>query len=172
MNWDHDLSRVRMMPMAGYPLKKDATPEELSERIVSIRDQVLAFCKEVQARRIMIEAYGFAISQKISMLAELGGSVKIDLWENWGVHPQPINASRARKILLQQLPKADSKLFTQINVRRLEGPALTWNDDEIDAFVIANACLMDAGGTAVTFMGAWPEDGPPTKKKQKPRPIV
>jgi hypothetical protein len=153
--WDGDLSRVRMMPMAGYGLKKDASVREQLDRIITIRDVVYEFCREVQARKVGIEDYAFSAAGRITMLAELGGSVKTCLWEDWATEPEIIKASSARKVLLQKLPAKDSKLFTQVNVRSIGPIASKWNDDEIDAFVIANTVLMNAGGTALTFPGSW-----------------
>ncbi len=152
--WDGDLLDVRMMPMAGYKLTNDASATERRERIISIRDAVLAFCTKVQARRIWVEDYAFSAPGRITMLAELGGTVKIDLWENWGVSVETVRASQARKVLLQKLPQKDSKLFTKINVQKLGGPASTWNEDQIDAFVIANYALSTVG-TALSFPGSW-----------------
>jgi hypothetical protein len=152
--WDGDLSRVRMMPMAGYKLTNDATVTDQRERIIDIRDRVLDFCKSVQAKRITVEAYAFSASGKITMLAELCGVVKIDLWENWGVSVESVHASSARKLLLQKLPARDSKLFVKVNVQRLGGPALGWTMDQIDALVVANHALSTVG-TALSFPGSW-----------------
>jgi hypothetical protein len=141
--------------MAGYKLKDGATVIDLCERIINIRDAILNFCKEVQARRVMIENYAFSAPGKITMLAELGGVVKLDLLENWGVAVEPIHASSARKILLQNLPQKDSKLFTSVNVRRLGGQTKDWTVDQIDAFVVANAALARSDATALSFPGEW-----------------
>lgn len=153
--WDGEIAGARQMPMAGYKLKADASQTELRERIIAIRDQILAFCKHVQAKHIMIENYAFSASGKITMLAELAGNVKMDLWENWGVSVEPIHASSARKILLQKLPQKDSKLFTSVNVRKLGGQTAGWTVDQIDAFCVANACLSRLGAVALSFQGEW-----------------
>lgn len=152
--WDYKIPNVQMMPNAGYKLKADATNTELRERILAIRDQVHEFCKQVQARRIMVEDYAFSAAGRITMLAELCGVVKIDLWENWGVSVESVRASQARKVLLQKLPAKDSKLFTKVNVKRLPGTK-DWTDDDVDAFVVANHAVMSAGAAPMSFPGTW-----------------
>lgn len=143
------------MTPAGYDLPNDATATDQRERIIAIRDSILDFCKLVQAKRVLVEDYAFSASGKITMLAELCGVVKIDLWENWGVSVEKIHASSARKVLLQKLPQKDSKLFVKVNVQKLGGQTATWTGDQIDAFVVANAALMHAGGVPMSFLGSW-----------------
>ncbi len=153
--WDGKIKGARQMKPAGYKLTNDATQTELRERIIAIRDPILAFCKEVQARKIMVEDYAFSASGKITMLAELAGNVKLDIWENWGVSVEVIAASSARKILLQKVPQKDSKIFTAVNVRKLGGQTKDWTVDQVDAFVVANACLCRIGATHLSFQGEW-----------------
>lgn len=152
--WDGSIKHVRQMKPAGYELRNDASALEQLERIIEIRDSVLDFCREVQARKVWIEDYAFSASGKITMLAELAGNVKMELHENWGVVVEKIHASSARKILLQKLPKADSKKFTEVNVRKLDGQTKDWTGDQVDAFVVANACLSSVS-TALSFQGSW-----------------
>ena len=153
--WDGALGKVRMMPMAGYPLKNDATATEQRERIIEIRNSISEFCQLVNAKHIVVEAYAFSASGKITMLAELCGVVKISLWEALHVSVESVHASSARKTLLQKLPKKDSKLFTKVNVQRLGGVARTqWTGDQIDAFVCANHALSTVG-TALSYPGTW-----------------
>lgn len=85
-------------------------------------------------------------------VAELTGIVKLRVLEAWGVYPVPVVASRARKVLLQKLPRKDVKKFVLANVRRLPG-ADRWADAQADAFVVANMGVMISGGTAMTFSG-------------------
>lgn len=154
--WDGDLAHARMMPIAGHSLARDASVREQLERIASIRDAVIRFCRQLpRPLRIGIEDYAFSAQGRITMLAELGGATKVVLWEGLGVEPEILKASYARKLLLQKLPAKDSKAFVHLNVRELGPIASKWNGDEIDAFVVANAVLSHAGGTALTFRGSW-----------------
>lgn len=153
--WDGDLAHVRMMPMAGYRLTHDASVQDQLARIVSIESAVINFCRRVEALRVGVEDYAFSAQGRITMLAELGGATKVALWQILGIVPEVVKASYARKLLLQKLPAKDSKGFTQYNVRGLGAIAARWNDDEVDAFVIANTVLSHAGGTALTFPGSW-----------------
>lgn len=152
--WDHDMSRVRVMHV-GAALTKEATPFARISRMALISDALLAFCKEVQARKIYIEdhAFGLASTSNANQTIEMTGGCKLALFNDWGAVAEPIHSSRARKILLQQLPRKGAKEYAQRNVKRLGCVVATWTEDEIDAFVIANAGIMLAGGVAMSFPG-------------------
>jgi hypothetical protein len=152
--WDHDMAAARVMHV-GADLTKEATPRDRLDRMVTIADALLAFCKDVQARRIYIEdhAFGLASTSNANQTIEMTGVVKALLYTEWGIAPEPIHSAKARKILLQQLPRKDVKKFAQRNVKLLGGQVAEWTEDEIDAFVIANAGIMLAGGVAMTFLG-------------------
>jgi hypothetical protein len=153
IRWDHDLSKVRMM-VTGSALANDATARDQIERIDQIAHDVSVFCINAHARRIYTEAYAFSRRSTSShQLAELGGVVKSRLLDDLDIAVVPVTASQARKVLLQQLPRKDSKAFTIRNVRRLGGIASKWTEDECDAFTICNLALMHEGGTAMSFPG-------------------
>ena len=155
IGWDHDMYRARTMK-AGYMLPNDSTPEAYVQRLVSIVDAVVEFCQRRKAKYVFVEGYAFsAMLSRAHSLGELGGVVKKDVYIRLQKVVTPIVVSRARKILLQKLPRADSKKFTIKNVKRLEGPSWGWSEDECDSFVIANAGLMMTGGVAMTFPGEW-----------------
>ncbi len=162
LDWDkkkHRLKLVRML-RTGYDLKKDATQRDRVQRMSSIREDIFEFVREVQGHVVFIEDHAYAAQStaNASQIVELTGAVKVDLFENWGTVVMPIPSMTARKIMLQKLPSPKTtrekvKPFTLRNVRRLGGPALEWTDDEIDAFVVANAAYMKVGCTALSFPG-------------------
>lgn len=152
VGWDHDLRAVRTR-VSGGPLKQDASPKERLQRICRISADIVVFCREHQVERVYVEEYAFAQGASHAReIAELGGVVKFRLFERFGLVAEPVVASRARKLLLQKLPRKDVKAWIVANVKRLPGAAL-WSPDECDAFVVCNAGVELAGGTAMSFAG-------------------
>jgi hypothetical protein len=139
----------------GSSLSMDATPREQVERLARIARDVTVFCLKVKATSVGVESYAFAQGRQAHAhaLAELGGAVKVNLFTAFNLVAEPVVASRARKVLLQHLPRKDVKAYVQANVRRLGGQALEWTHDQVDSFVIANYMVMVAGGVAMTFDG-------------------
>lgn len=151
--WEGDINAV-IMTSVGQELTKEATNEQRIERILAIADHLVAFYLKFGADAVYIEEYAFAaISSRATELHELGGVVKLKLFEVCGFAPQPVTASTCRKTLLQKLPKKDQKQFTEDNVRSLRGDALYWNGDMIDAFCVANHGLKVEGGIPLSFEG-------------------
>lgn len=152
--WDLDMGAARVMH-AGAELTKDATPAEHLERMLDIADAIVSFCHEVRAQRVYIEdhAFGLASTANANKTIEMTGIVKAWVKCKVGIAPEPIHSAKARKILLQQLPRKGAKEYAQRNVKRLGTYVAKWTEDEIDAFVIANAGIMLAGGVAMSFPG-------------------
>lgn len=151
-NWDHDLTKLTM-GVWGSSLKADATPSERVKRIADIVEGVVKFCNRGVGRVFVEEMTFGSTGAHAREVAELTGAVKHRLWIDLGIVAEPIVASRARKVLLQRLPRKDVKGYVIANVRRLGGPALMWTPDEIDALVCCNAGIEIAGGTAMSFEG-------------------
>lgn len=153
LDWGQRLDRV-VTEIFGSDLKADAKEEERLRRIDEIATGVSRFIRSVStAPKIFLESYAFAQSGSHAReVAELTGLVKWSLWKEWGEAPTPIVASRARKILLQKLPRKDVKSFVHRNVKRIPG-ADGWTNDEADSFTIANVGVMLMGGVAMTFEG-------------------
>lgn len=163
-DWDLDLARVRMVN-AGYPLPSDATLEEQTRRV----ERIVRTCAEAAAGASLVccedHAFGLAFTANANRVIEMTGAVKREIHRDLGIIVQPVSSTRARKCLLQQVPQKGSKLFTQRNVKRLGPIALAWNDDEIDAFVVANYALMVVGGVAMTFPGTFEKAPRRTRKR-------
>lgn len=156
LRWDHDLRKARTIK-AGYGLATDAAPLARVQRFAQIAHDLSVFCVNTQAVRIGIEEYAYgAGNAQAHQTVECGGALKVAILELLGLAVYPVQASSARKILLQQVPRlgrGQTKPWVVRNVKRLGGPTEEWTDDECDAFVVANAVLMHAGGTALTFPG-------------------
>lgn len=139
--------------VSGSALGKDATPEHRLARIVAISSGIVAFCRAHHAQHVFVEEYAFAQGASHAReIAELGGVLKYRLLAELRLLAIPIVASRARKVLLQKLPRNDVKPWVVANVKRLPHTAM-WTPDEVDAFTISNCGLEMAGGTAMSFEG-------------------
>lgn len=152
IDWSHELGEVRTC-VSGSALAQSATPADRLKRIMAISLGIVAFCRAHRAKHVYIEEYAFAQGASHAReVAELGGVLKFRLYDQLGIVAVPVVASRARKLLLQKLPRKDVKAWVVANVKRLPGAA-DWTPDEVDAFVVANAGVELAGGTAMSFAG-------------------
>jgi len=150
--WEHDLKDVRTC-VSGSSLAQSATPAERLKRIMNISLGIVAFCRAHAAKHVFVEEYAFAQGASHAReIAELGGVLKFRIYEQLGIVAVPVVASRARKILLQKLPRKDMKAWVVANVKRLPG-TVDWTPDEVDAFVVANAGVEISGGVAMSFAG-------------------
>lgn len=163
LDWDYDLAKVRMLRANTIQLSRGASALQRAERIAQIAHDVVVFCLNVKATCVMLEDYAFAQSMANAReTAELGGVVKHEILQALHFAAEPIVASQARKLLLQQLPGRKKgvkqppgflKEWVVRNVKRLGPVATTWTDDECDAFVVANAALERAGTVPLSFPG-------------------
>lgn len=149
--WDGDLEDVRTH-IVGADLPNDASPEDVARRLQLIANKLADFCAGADV--VYVEEYAFsARASRAHSIGEVGGAVKLRLFERLGKAPRPIPPATARKTMLQKLPRAEVKPFVVRNVRRLGAPADKWTDDQIDAFVILNHGVMLQGGTPLSFLG-------------------
>lgn len=155
--WPYSLDGV-FTHVAGQSLEADASSKRRVERIQFITNDLIAWVRECipheKFNGVFIEDYAFgAMGAHVRSVAELTGVIKWRFFDELAVIIEPINMARARKILLQKVPRKDAKKFVSANVKRVCGKASTWTDDEIDAFVISNAGVMLTGDIAMTFEG-------------------
>lgn len=149
--WDGSLDDVSTC-IAGHQLALTATPAERTERLLLIANRLADFC--ATADHVFIEEYAFSASQAHAhAIGEIGGVVKVWLRNRLNLDAVPVQASSARKTMLQKCPNKDAKKFVVRNVKRLGSPATGWTDDQIDAFVVMNHGVMLQGGVALTFAG-------------------
>ena len=135
------------------PLDYDA----LYFRLSWITRRVVDFCLPLSVtagveRRpvVAIENYGFSRrSSSVTKLAELGGAVRVALWDA-GIIARPITASAGRKLLLGKVPVKGQKARAQAALWGAGCPK-TWSGDVLDAFACANLALSDQGVPALTL---------------------
>ena len=137
----------------GAPPDHDA----LYCRLSWIARRVVEFCLPLSVAAgieprpvVAIENYGFSRkSSSVTKLAELGGAVRVALWDQ-GIVARPITASAGRKLLLGRVPVKGQKARAQAALWAAGCPKV-WSGDILDAFVCANTLLSDQGAPALTL---------------------
>jgi Holliday junction resolvasome RuvABC endonuclease subunit len=115
-------------------------------RMSTIVEEILGFVLGHSVREVAVEDYAFSkSSSSVTKLAELGGHARCEFM-GYGRVLQPITASHARVVLLGKLPRGKGMAKKEVQ-RRLMAAGADWasNDNEADAFAIANAHLSDLG---------------------------
>ena len=142
----------------GQRLANDASPEDQIRRLDAASKEICRFCASATA--VYVEEYAFSRGQsRAHALGELGGAVKLRLFERCGIVAIPVHNNTARKTLLQHVPSARGKpkgfvkKWVVRNVQRLGGRAARWTDDEVDAFVAMNEGVAREGGIPLSFLG-------------------
>lgn len=157
-NWQYDMKSIRTLVVGENVSNADAEEARI-RRLDKISSAIVEFCRSNHAIAIGVEDYAFSQGQsRAHALGELGGVVKLAIYKALGIAPLPIVASTARKTLLQRarVKGMKDKDYVVHNVKRLGPVAERWTDDEVDAFVIANAMLERAGYIALTYEGEVP----------------
>lgn len=155
LNWrPGDWKRVKSWlarPMA--PSKDDARGQLL--RYKGIADWACSLVDEIGGRTAtyFVEQYAFSRNNaQASKLMELGGIVRLALFDRFGLVPHVVATSSARKLLLGKVPRADQKAHTQAAFFRLGAPK-TWDENRIDAACVVNYGLTEFGRVALTVAG-------------------
>ena len=145
----------RDLEVAAWQPPVPEDPNDLNAlywRLAWIRDRVCEFVDRKAVPVVAIESYAFAArSSSVTKLAELGGVVRVALWER-GIVARSITASSARKLLLGKLPRKDAKTATHAALYGAGCPK-AWSGDVLDAIAIANLMLSDQGAPALTLAG-------------------
>ena len=122
----------------GYALKKGATNRDHLERVINITNNVMFVLKKHKCDHIGIENYGFASKGKISMQADLGGTIKSQIYVG-GSLPILIASLTVRKYLLGKGVASSSKSKVLVRDCLVEkGYPMPGNLDESDALGVAH----------------------------------
>lgn len=117
-------------------------------------DRVTEIARRIQERvsvygvnRAAIENYAFSFSANaITVVAELVGAIRYELWTGQNLLVRPIVASSARKTLFgaqRRMNRKEVKHFISIEMKKMGCPLES--EDERDAFIIANRLRHDLG---------------------------
>ncbi len=110
-------------------------------RLMMIRDGVAHYAAKHYVTHVFIEGYSYGSQNAREALGELGGVIKVALWEI-GLQAVPIPTSSARKTLLGTIKRsslAGAKIKDYVNAQLAKMGAQFPTMDEGDAFVVANA---------------------------------
>ena len=122
-------------------------------RYIQIVDWAQGIAKETKTPPIyFIEGYGFRKNNaQASKLMELGGAVRVRLYEACGMIATVVSSSSAREILLATVPQKDQKIAVQLALFNRGGAPKTWEENICDAFVVANFGLTEFGVQALSL---------------------
>lgn len=117
----------------GYGLSNKSSERDRIERVVYIVNNVMKVLIEFNVRNVGIENYGFS-GHKLTMQADLGGSMKTQVYIGLKTVPILIPAKSVRKYLINDATK-DKKMVRDF----LESCGYTGinNFDESDALAVA-----------------------------------
>jgi Holliday junction resolvasome RuvABC endonuclease subunit len=136
-----DWSTLQTFRYQTLPLREG---EDRVERLLDVAWHVCHFVKRCRATRVFAEAYAFSRrSSSVTKLAELGGVVRAELHRQDSPRVEELTASFCRKLLLGKLPRRDAKVEVEHRLRKNGAPFR--DDNEADAFAVANAGLSECG---------------------------
>lgn len=77
------------------------TDQQKIERLMFIRDEVHAAIREFEVDEVAIEGYAFSRhSSSVTGLAELGGVVRVEILEQFGIVPMTLTVSQCRAFIV------------------------------------------------------------------------
>lgn len=163
VNWrPGDWKRVKTSFLKTKDPKSTADQEGQLRRYKQITDWACSFVSGFLATgctaQVFIEDYGFSKNNKgSSRIMESGGIVRWHLWSIYNLTTRNVTASEARKLLLgfnpQKRQKTDPEAKTVVQdwVFNKAGAPKTWDENEVDAFVVANFGMGEAGGKVLSL---------------------
>lgn len=117
----------------GYGLTRAASERDRIERVIFIVNQVMGVLLKHRARYVGIENYGFA-GHNLTMQADLGGSLKTQIYVGLKTVPIIISCMSVRKYLLGKATKDKKIVRKNLLDRGFDQPK---NFDEADALAVA-----------------------------------
>jgi len=160
--WDLDWRRVRFRTLA-CSLRK-ATPRERVERLRMLALDVRTWCIYTGATVVYAEAiptFGF----EIVTLAQLRTAVDMELYRENGFVVESVQQNTARKLLLGRVPQKNRKQHVSEALKAQGDPFE--DDDQRDAFAIANHALHVLGAPCLAGLLGEPEAKPKRIKKAR-----
>lgn len=156
VDWALDWAKVSWMTVGGG-LTKDASPRDRVRRVQEIASEVALFVKTLSLLTavppdVMIEQYAFGQSHMAHSLGEVGGAVKVAIFERTGLVTVPVVASSARKVLLGKCPKSTKEAKAKVLAFLESAGATCPNADAGDAYAVANYKLCE-WGKGITMVG-------------------
>ena len=146
----------------GYSLERGASEHERIVRVERLALGVVGWLLAHGVKSVFIESYGYAQADTAHSLGELGGVLRLFLYEN-GIDVRVANMGSARKLLLGKVPRKGKEAKQAVwNTLYAAGARCFTRLDETDAFVCANYGMSQLDGGYVLAQE-------PAPKKQKQR---
>jgi hypothetical protein len=147
-----DWKRVKTWLLKPKGPKSDDTRGQY-ERYGIISDWAWALTGELGAPGLYgIEQYAFSRNNaQASKLMELGGIVRLRLFQARDMIAQVVSTSPARKLFLGDVPQSNPKVAVQLALFNRCGAPKTWDENQCDAFIVANFMLSGFGKPVLTI---------------------
>jgi len=121
----------------GYKLPAKASHIDIQERVIYIATNIMKVLKQYNCADVGIENYAYATKGRISMLADLGGTIKSQIYIN-GRMPIILASGSIRKYLLVR-SKQGRNIKATVADRLVDlGYRKPGNYDESDALAVAH----------------------------------
>lgn len=121
---------------------------------------VIGDCHGKGPRHCFVENYGFSKNNTAaSRIMESGGITRMEVWRRYRFVLQPVAQNTARKLFLGKLPAAKKgeklkrpikDIIQDVLFNKCKAPK-SWDDNQADAWVIANWGLSEVGGRCLTL---------------------
>jgi hypothetical protein len=123
------------------------------EAIAEWAVKIVGVCSSLGVRpACFVEAYGFSKNNaQASQIMGSGEIVKLEVFRRWGALITPVAANTARKLFMGKCPQKDPKTHVQNALFNKCKAPKTWDENQADAFVIANWGLSEAGGKCLSL---------------------
>lgn len=169
-SWDLQWKRIRFTTLA-YPLRKNATPREQTDRLRALASDVCTWCERMGATEVWAEQQpGYVPSYTLHSYkknAELVGVVRVMLADRLGLHVDFVDETTVRKLLLGWVPAKDRKAHV-VEVLKAAGDPF-FDDDQRDGFTVLNWRFHALGAPCLT--GLLGEKPARPKKKKRSRTL-
>jgi hypothetical protein len=154
-SWSGDPTEIKHGTF-GSSLKKDANEEQHLRRMIQISEELRSFVWDSHLGSnlyIALENYAFSkgLQPQAFRLRELGGIVKREMLDSFGVVPQPVIATAARKLAVGKLPRKNAKKEAHKRLHAAGLPVKLWGPDATDAFLTANWARKELGMSYFSF---------------------
>lgn len=147
--WGLDVKRI-FSRRFGEKLKgsnESANYEARVRRLATISNEVVGYLAGHGVTHCFVENYSFSMQHAAHQLGELGGVMKVRIYESLGIVATPVSNSTARKLFLG---RGAGKGIKEEVARQLASLGWDRSGDEGDAAICANYGLSELGLPAIS----------------------
>ncbi len=159
-DWDLNWRRVRFYSLE-YKLKKTATARDRMDRLRALSLDVRTWAIRVGATKAWAEACP-TFGHNIMVLAKLRCAIELELYRETNLILEDAQQSSVRQFLLGRFPPCDRKAAVSEALKVAGDPFE--DDDQRDAFAVANWGLSELGAPCFAHLLGTPEEKPKRKR--------